>query len=287
MSRIAIVQTVSSQQVDQNLPRISELVDQAAATGATAIFLPENVAALAASDPRQIGDTESRGAEAGPIRSLLGERARRHGCWIFAGTMPLSHRPDGTSVAGRRVRAASIVFDPDGNQVARYDKIHMFDVDVDDDQRHYLESATFEPGSDLVTVATPLGVVGLTVCYDIRFPELFRELFFRGAEIIAVPSAFTVPTGRAHFEVLMRARAIENFCYTVAACQGGQHDSGRQTWGHSMVVDPWGEIIAEAGTGEAVLTADIDLERVAQYRRDMPVGAQRRLVNGRVIDEQR
>ncbi len=278
MSRIAVVQTVSSKDVDNNLPRIEALVDEAASTGARAIFLPENFGALAADDPRKTGEAEA--SAEGPLRSLISRLSSKHRCWIFAGTMPSSLRPDGSEVDQQRVRAASYVYDDNGREATRYDKIHMFDVDVADSHRHYLESSTFEPGEDIVSIDSPVGHVGLTVCYDIRFPELYRELFYRGAEILAIPSAFTKPTGAAHFEILMRARAIECFSYAVAACQGGTHDSGRETWGHSMVVDPWGEIIAEAAEGEAVLTAEIDLVRLREIRRDMPVLDQRRIDRG-------
>ena len=155
--------------------------------------------------------------------------------------------------------------------------MHMFDVDVEDNQKHYMESDTFEPGKRLVCFGSPIGRVGLSVCYDIRFPELYRRLFADGALSMAIPSAFTRVTGAAHFEVLMRARAIENFAFTIAACQGGVHDSGRQTWGNSMVVGPWGDVLCRAGEGEDVVYARLDFEAQAQIRRDMPVDQQRRL----------
>lgn len=273
-SRIAVLQMVSSRDVETSLGQARGLIEHAASQGVDAVFLPENFAALANADPRAIGDREV--SEGGAIRSFLRGISAATGCWIFAGTLPISCRPDGSAVPDRRVRAASFVYDAKGAEVARYDKIHMFDVDVADNHKHYMESATFEPGDKVVLIDAPPGRVGLTVCYDIRFPELYRELFSRGARLFTIPSAFTEVTGAAHFEVLMRARAIENFSYTVAACQGGVHDSGRRTWGNSMVVDPWGEIIARAGTGEAVITAEVDLERLRQIREDMPVDRQRR-----------
>ncbi|MEX1236953.1 MAG: carbon-nitrogen hydrolase family protein, partial [Pseudomonadales bacterium] len=213
----------------------------------------------------------------GPLRQLMSTLAAETGCFIFAGTIPCRVRPDGSEVSGGRVRAASFVYDGNGIAVARYDKIHMFDVDVEDGHQHYLESATFEPGEDIVCVETPLGKVGLSVCYDIRFPELYRELFASGAELIAIPSAFTRVTGEAHFEVLMRSRAIENFVFTIAACQGGTHDSGRETYGHSMVVSPWGEVLCRGNDEQEVLYAELDLAELEKIRRDMPVGKQRRL----------
>jgi len=271
---IALVQMVSSQFVDDNLLRVDALIREAAGS-AKFIFLPENFAALAAPNTYQIGEREE-GLEP-PIRSFLAALADELSCWIFAGTMPLARRANGEIPTGSRVRAASIVYNPDGVEIARYDKIHMFDVEVADSQRHYRESLTFEPGDELVVVPTPLGKIGLSVCYDIRFPELYRGLFAQGAECLLMPSAFTRVTGEAHFEVLMRARAIENVAYTIAACQGGVHDSGRETFGHSMVISPWGEVVAKLGLGEAILLADIDLDAVHRIRRDMPVHQQRRL----------
>ncbi len=283
MTKIGVVQLVSSQDRSVNMARLESLIPEAAAQGARAIFLPENFGALAANDVRSLGDDEA--GESRPLRRLLSDLAERCGCWIFAGTIPCSVRPDGGWVPGSRVRAASFVFDANGIEQARYDKIHMFDVDVADNQRRYEESSTFEPGESIEVVATPFGQVGLSVCYDIRFPELYRELFYRGAEVIAVPSAFTRPTGEAHFEVLLRARAIESFSFVVAACQGGEHDSGRQTYGHSMVVDPWGEVICRAGEGEAILYADIDVGVAAAARQKMPVLEQRRIFNGTPLKE--
>lgn len=273
--RIALVQMVSSKRVPRNLARAEALVREAASQNVAAIFLPENFGALASDDPRSIGERERDAG--GELRSLIGSLARDSRTWIFAGTVPTVTRPDGSPVPPPRVRAASIVFDETGEEVARYDKMHMFDVDVDDNHRHYVESDTFEPGEDVVCVDSPIGRVGLTVCYDIRFPEIYRRLFADGALAFAVPSAFTRVTGAAHFEVLMRARSIENFAFTIAACQGGIHDSGRETFGNSMVVSPWGDILCRAGEGEAVVTAELDLDEQARVRADMPVDKQRRM----------
>lgn len=273
--RIAVVQMTSAMEVEINLGTATQLVHRAADQHVEAIFLPENFAALANTDPRAIGTNED--APMGPVRNYLSELSRYVGCWIFAGTLPTISRPDGSLVAVPRVRAASFVYDQSGREVARYDKIHMFDVNVDDNHQHYLESATFEPGEDLVCIDSPLGLIGLSVCYDIRFPELYRQLFVQGAKSFAIPSAFTEVTGDAHFEILMRSRAIENFSFTIAACQGGEHNSGRKTYGHSMVVSPWGDIIAEAGTGEDVIVAELDFERLEEVRANMPVLEQRKL----------
>ena len=275
MPKIALVQMVSSQEIDESLRRAKVLIRQAAATEAQAIFLPENFAALGNSTPKTIGKSEV--SINGTIRHFVRQIANETSCWIFAGTLPISTRPDGTTIEDGRVRAASIVVDDKGQEVARYDKMHMFDVVVEDNQKRYVESETFEPGDHLQTVETPFGLFGLTVCYDIRFPEVYRELNRQGVRNLCIPSAFTTTTGAAHFEVLMRARAIENFCFTIAACQGGDHDSGRKTFGNSMVVSPWGEVIARAEMGEDVITVELDYEMQDQIRRDMPVHLQRRL----------
>lgn len=272
--RIALIQLVSSVHVDINLARVDTLVREAANQDVTAIFLPENFAALANPDPRAIGETES--SAEGPVRSFISQLAADVNCWIFAGTLPCGVRTDETVVAGGRVRAASMVFDSAGKEIARYDKMHMFDVDVADNHKHYMESETFEPGSEVVCCESPVGKVGLTVCYDIRFPELYQRLSAQGALSMTVPSAFTRVTGMAHFEVLMRARAIENFTFMIAACQGGTHDSGRETFGNSMVVGPWGDVLCRAGDGESVIVAELDMAEQAQIRRDMPVHNQRR-----------
>ncbi|MCB1644109.1 MAG: carbon-nitrogen hydrolase family protein [Pseudomonadales bacterium] len=274
MTRIALIQMVSSQQQHQSLERASELI-HSVPDDVEAIFLPENFSALAAADPRQLGEAESR--PDGPVQRFLAATSRESGKWIFGGTVPHASRPDGTPVPDQRVRAASLVYTSAGELICRYDKIHMFDVDVSDATANYRESTTFEPGEDLQVTDSPLGPIGLSVCYDIRFPELYRALALRGATSFTIPSAFTRVTGKAHFELLMRARAVENLCYTIAACQGGTHDSGRETWGHSMVVSPWGEVLAQAGEGEAVICADIDLQEVERRRSQMPVHRQRRL----------
>ena len=271
---VALVQMVSSRHLETNLKSAESLILEAS-HHADYIFLPENFAALAGDDPLAIGAGEM--TDRGPIRSFLRQMARQTGVWIFGGTFPVSSRPDSLPVPGGRVRAASLVVTPEGLETARYDKIHMFDVEVDDNQKTYLESSTFEPGTEVVTVDCPLGRVGLSVCYDIRFPELYRQLFEAEADLITVPSAFTETTGEAHFELLMRARAVESSSFMIAACQGGHHDSGRRTWGHSMVVDPWGTVLGELSTGEGVLTVEIDLEIRRRLRREMPFHTQRRL----------
>lgn len=182
--------------------------------------------------------------------------------WVIAGTLPLKGLQD-------RVKTSCLVFDDEGRCAARYDKIHLFDVRVSEQEAHQ-ESATIERGDEVVVVDTPVGRVGLTVCYDLRFPELYRQLVLRGAELFTVPSAFTAVTGVAHWEVLLRARAIENLCYVIAPNQGGLHENGRQTYGHSMIVEPWGKVVAQQENGVGMLTADIDLQRLQQLRRQFP-----------------
>ncbi len=277
--RIAVIQMVSGVDVGRNLTALSNLVatiDQEV----EAIFLPENFAALGHSNPREIGILED--SESGPIRCYLASLARKRACWIFAGTLPTIAHEVGSGnqielVDAPRVRAASLVFNELGEQVARYDKIHMFDVEVNDNHGRYMESETFEAGESLTYIDSPIGRVGLSVCYDIRFPELYRKLAIQGATSLTIPSAFTATTGAAHFKVLMRSRAIENFCFTIASCQGGDHESGRKTYGHSMVVDPWGTVLAEAGLGEDVLMVDLDFARLEEIRRNMPVHKQRKI----------
>ena len=269
MNTIATIQLTSSQIVEQNLSVVETLVVSAAAQGAELIILPENFAALASPQVTEIASRES--SVDGPIRRFIAQLAKTTGVWIVAGTIPVPIRPDGSTVPDGRLRAACFVFDAAGREVARYDKIHMFDVNVDDNQKHYRESDVFEPGTELVVVSSPFGRLGLTVCYDIRFPEQYRALLHKGAEVICVPSAFTRATGSAHWQILARSRAIENGCYVVAACQWGNHDSGRQTWGESIVVDPWGEIVNSQPTGVGIGLAQLDLSGLNSIRANMPI----------------
>ena len=202
---------------------------------------------------------------------------------LVGGTAPLLSRPGRNPaepdylIEDGRVRAASLVYGAAGELLARYDKIHLFDVMVEDKQARYSESLSYEPGSDVVCADTAAGRLGLSVCYDMRFPELYRQLLLRGAEIITVPAAFTAVTGAAHWESLLRARAIENQCYLVAAAQGGRHSPTRETWGHSMIIDPWGEILAELATGPGIAVAEMDPELLSQVRKRMPVADHIRL----------
>lgn len=280
-SQVAVVQMVSGADVRANLDCATKLIEQAAAQGADLILLPENFAVLDGGPLSQFSEVE-RDPHA-LIQSLLSRLARQFSVYIIAGTLPLSTRPTLNEsdpvlkVSQGKVRPACLVFDPQGNQIARYDKIHLFDVKVADKQAQYSESRSFEAGDTEVSVATPMGVIGLSICYDLRFPELYSSLLEKGAEIITVPSAFTQVTGEAHWEVLLRARAIENQCYVLAANQGGVHNSSRETYGHSMIVDPWGRVLARVEKGEGIALAEVDLEQLHELRERMPVQEHRRL----------
>ena len=198
----------------------------------------------------------------GDIQETLSNLAKKYNLWIIAGTIPIQSHSE-------RVKASSLVFDNKGLCAGRYDKIHLFDVKVSETESHR-ESFTVERGDELVVVDTPIGRVGLTVCYDLRFPELYQQLVLKGAELFSIPSAFTAVTGAAHWEVLLRARAIENLCYVLAPNQGGQHENGRQTYGHSVVIEPWGKILACKLSGAGLVTAEIDLQRLQQLRKQFP-----------------
>jgi len=260
--KVAALQMTSGPDVAANLAQARALLHQARDRGAALAALPENFPfmGLKDADKRAVGEADG----SGPIQDFLATAARELGLWIVAGTMPIRVGGDG------RVAAASLVFDAAGKRVARYDKIHLFDVDIPGKAERYRESAHVAPGNELVVVDTPVGKVGLTVCYDIRFPELFRRLSAAGAQIITVPSAFTAPTGRAHWETLLRARAIENLCHVVAPAQSGFHANGRETYGDSMIVDHWGAMLQRLPRGQGCVVAEIDLNRQAQARISFP-----------------
>jgi nitrilase len=266
--KVAALQMVSGPDVQRNLDAAATLISDAAAAGAHLVVLPEYFCFMGARDTDKRAIAETPGA--GPIQAFLMRQARMLGLWVVGGTLPLR------SGAGDRVRNASCVFAPDGTLAARYDKIHLFYYD--NGRERYDEAAVLEPGSEPVTVqAGPLRV-GLSVCYDLRFPELYRAMMQPvPCDLVTVPAAFTYTTGRAHWELLLRARAVENQCYVVAAAQGGQHENGRRTWGHTMVVDPWGEVLAQRAEGEGVVVADVDGKRLAGVRQQLPALEHRRL----------
>ena len=261
MTRMAAVQMSSGPRVPENLDAAGKLIAAAAAAGAKLVVLPENFALMPLNDADRLAAAEPDGK--GPIQDFLAAQARQHHLWLVGGTIPLS-----TNNA-KKVRAACLVFDDQGKRVARYDKIHLFDVQLDNGEK-YQESSGFEPGENIVVVETPYGKLGLAVCYDLRFPELFRRLLEKGAEVFAVPAAFTAHTGQAHWEVLLRARAIENLVYVVAAAQDGRHASGRETFGDSMMVNPWGEVMARLPHGTGHVMADCDHARLQYMRKNLP-----------------
>ncbi|WP_166360765.1 carbon-nitrogen hydrolase family protein [Pseudomonas akapageensis] len=267
---LAVIQMVSQSDVLANLAQARNLLEQAAEGGAQLAVLPENFAAMGRSDSAAIGRAEALGQ--GPILPWLKQTARDLKLWIVAGTLPLP--PSGQADA--KAHACSLLVDDRGEQVARYDKLHLFDVDVADNRGRYRESDDYAHGHNVVVADTPVGRLGLTVCYDLRFPELYSALREAGAELITAPAAFTAVTGAAHWEVLIRARAIETQCYILAAAQGGIHPGPRETFGHAAIVDPWGRILAEQDRGPAVLLAERDSSEQASIRARMPVSTHRR-----------
>jgi len=276
---VAAIQMVSTGDVDTNLTAAERLIAEAAAANAELVSLPEVFAVLEGGSMQGFGEVEG----SGKIQEFLSAQAKEHGLILVGGTIPLLSRPNTTSddanhiIEDARVRPACMVYDSDGQQIARYDKMHLFDVKVADKQANYSESRSYEPGDEIVSLPTQVGHLGLSVCYDLRFPELYRELFRRGAEIVTVPSAFTVVTGKAHWETLLRARAIENQCYIVAAAQGGKHNEKRETWGHTMIIDAWGTVLSKVEKGEGVAVAEIDLEKLRKIRERMPISEQLKL----------
>jgi nitrilase len=262
MATVAAIQMTTGPDVAANLASARRWLEEAAQGGALIAALPENFAFMGLKDADKHTVAEQDGA--GPIQDFLRETARALGLWIVGGTVPVRSGTDG------RVSAASLVIDSHGERRARYDKIHLFDVRVSDHEAHR-ESATVTPGLKPVVIDTPAGKLGLAVCYDVRFPEVFRQLSAAGAEWFCLPSAFTVPTGRAHWETLLKARAIENLCFMVAPAQSGVHASGRETYGDTMIVDYWGRILARRPRGQGVVTATFDFTRQAETRRNFPV----------------
>jgi len=268
MTRVAAVQMTSGPAVPANLDEAGRRIHAAADAGARLIVLPENFALMPLTDADRLAVAEPDGR--GPIQDFLAAQARTHRVWLVGGTIPLATQ------ASDKVRAACLVFNDRGERAARYDKIHLFDVRLANGEE-YRESRNFEPGAASVVVDTPAGKLGLSVCYDLRFPELFRQLLDEGAELFAVPSAFTAHTGAAHWEVLLRARAIENLAYVVAAAQVGRHANGRETYGDSMIVSPWGEIMARQAHGTGHVVADCDPARLRGARASLPSIRHRRL----------
>jgi len=269
MKRVAAIQMASGPNVDANLNEVAKSIEDAAKAGAKLIVLPENFAFMGNNESDVVKIAENAGE--GKIQSFLSEQAVKHSVWLVGGTIPIR------ATGSEKVRAACLVFDDQGKQQARYDKIHLFDVEILDSDEKYAESMTMEPGDEVIVIDSPFGRLGMAICYDLRFPELFRAMLDKGAEIIAVPSAFTAITGRAHWEVIVRARAIENLSFVIAAAQGGYHVSGRETHGDSMIVDPWGTVLDRLPRGSGFVISDIDRERLGSIRRNFPATDHRRL----------
>ena len=273
-TRIAAIQMISGPEVAPNLATAGRLVADAAAAGAQLVALPEYFPLIGATDADRLAAREVDGD--GPIQDFLARTARQHGLWLVGGSIPLMARDPA------KLRNACLVFDPQGRRVARYDKIHLFGFNKGDEA--YDEAATIERGDQVVAFDSPFGRVGLAICYDLRFPELFRAMaqlpsqspiqlpnqLPNPVDLLVLPAAFTETTGRAHWELLLRARAVENQCYVLAAAQGGQHPNGRMTHGNSMVIDPWGEVLARMDKGEGVVIAELNRQRLVDTRTSLP-----------------
>jgi len=252
-----------------NLQQLDTLLRRAASDGAELAVLPENFALMSEHREQRLAIVEADGD--GPIQDAIRQLAYELGIWIVAGTQPIkSDNP-------QRPFATCYVYDAKGQPCGRYDKIHLFDVGVPNHAESYAESGYTMPGETPLTVDTPWGRLGVAVCYDLRFPEQFRQMAAAGLDLVALPAAFTVPTGRAHWEILLRARAVENLCYVAAAAQVGAHPGARSTWGHAMLVGPWGDVIADAGDTVSAVTASIELDELTNIRTKFPALQHRRL----------
>ena len=263
--RVAAVQLASGPSVAANLNEARRLIAMAAKQGAKLVALPEYFAIMGMQDTDKVKVREAEGT--GPIQEFLAETAKKHKIWLVGGSVPLM------SGDPNRVRNSSLVYDDKGKLVARYDKIHLFGFEMG--KEHYSEQRTIEPGSEVKVIDSPFGRLGLSICYDLRFPELYRAM--KDVDIILVPSAFTETTGKAHWETLIRARAIENLAYVIAPAQGGYHLNGRETHGDSMIVDPWGVVLDRLPRGSGVVTAGINPEYVQRLRKSLPALAHRTL----------
>lgn len=269
MNKVAAIQMASGPNVNANLLEAKRLIEQAVNSGAGLVILPENFAQMSVKESDKLKIQEQPGD--GILQGFLSDQAKQNKIWLIGGTIPLATgNPE-------KVFSSSLLFDDQGNQVARYDKIHLFDVHLSESNESYHESEIIESGHDIVVAETPFGRLGMAICYDLRFPGLFRRMLDEGVDIISLPSAFTALTGKAHWDILVRARAIENLSFVVAAAQGGFHVSGRETYGDSMIVDPWGTVLDRKLRGAGVVVADIDLERQREIRTNFPVLEHRKI----------
>lgn len=269
MTRVAVLQMVSSDNVSENLKSAEELIRVATEDGAEFLQLPENFPLMGHEEQDKLAAKEVPGE--GPIQEFLSDQARSLGIWLLGGSVPIA------TAAQDKIRAASLLYNPKGELVARYDKIHLFDVCVDNADESYQESSTFEAGDEIVVAETPFANIGLSICYDLRFPELYRSMHEKNLNLITVPSAFTYATGEVHWESLLRSRAVENLSFVMASNQGGRHVNGRDTWGHSMVISPWGEILACVETGSGFACADLDMQALEILRKSFPALEHRKL----------
>lgn len=268
MSKCAAIQMASSPNISSNLLVADKLIAEAAKSGAKLVALPENFALMGEHEADKLVAKEMDGT--GPIQNFLASVAKKYSVWIVGGTIPI----EGTD--NNKVRAACLIYNDSGERVARYDKVHLFDVNVPGTNEVYRESDSIEPGTEPLVFQTPFGRMGIAICYDLRFPEIFRKMARQNVEILVVPSAFTAETGAAHWEVLLRARAVENLCYVIAPNQGGFHLNGRKTFGHSMIIDPWGVVLDCYKTGSGFVSAEIDRDRLEKVRGAFPVLDHRR-----------
>ncbi len=265
MTKVAAVQMVSTPVVKENMVTAGKLIAEAADKGAELVLLPEYWSAIGRQDIEKLDDAEPYGK--GPIQDFMAETARKHNIWLIGGTLSLVSPEPG------KVLNTTLVYSPEGSNVARYDKIHLFGFSTE--REAYDESAVISRGNSVATFEAPFGKVGLSVCYDLRFPELYRAL--GDCCLMVVPAAFTYTTGQVHWEILLRARAIENQVYILAAAQGGRHPTGRRTWGHSMLIDPWGQVRSVCVEGEGLAIGDIDIRLLSSIREKLPALKHRRL----------
>ena len=269
--KIAAIQMASGPQVSANLNEAERLIEVAANQGAKLVALPEYFAIMGLKETDKVAVREEEGK--GPIQAFLSKMAKKHKIWLIGGSVPL------TSNFPNKVRNSCLVYDDKGKQVARYDKIHLFGLDLGNE--HYHEEKTIESGNEIQVVDTPFGKIGLSICYDLRFPELYRAM--GEVNMIVVPSAFTDTTGKAHWETLIRARAIENLCYVIAPAQGGYHLSGRETHGNSMIVDPWGVILDRLPRGSGVVIATMNPQYQVSLRKSLPALKHRTITEKTII----
>lgn len=262
--RVAAIQMTSHSDVEKNLKTAEKYISEAAQKGAKLIVLPEMFAVMGIDQLDKVKIRETLGQ--GRIQDFLSQQAAKYGVWLVGGTIPVAVKN-----SSEKVHAACLVYDDKGQRVAYYEKIHLFDVTLSGTRESYQESKTTVPGNKVVVLPTPFGKIGLAVCYDVRFPEMFRTMHDQDVECIILPAAFTYTTGSAHWDILVRARAIENQVYIIAAAQTGQHDNGRKTYGHSMIVDPWGMVKANLSEEQGVVIADMDMDYLRKMRGEFPV----------------